>query len=223
MMKNISSIMLVVFLLTMPFYALAESTAPEMDPAMTESAEDSADADWLYEDDDDTDEDELGAFADIDGSDSVDDFFDSDEDDLMGSMEVYSWFAMEPLDVDESLPDSSGKMHRVLDERFNTKEAMMNLLHFYFSDEIVNELWNSKTNPYTEIDGFLYTAGEGRSIDERIGETEFAVVSKTDNKIEIDVLVHYIEPDDGKTEDTFHYVRELINGEWKYTQFPFFW
>lgn len=193
------------------------------------------DDDWLYAEDDGTDyaddaeddeDDGSEWLTDVanDGEIAVDSLGDPEEDDLMGAMDVFSWFVMQPLDVDESLPDSSGTMWRVLDERFNTKEGMLDMLGFYFSDEIVNELWTSNANPYKEIGGYLYTDGEGRGMDDRIGETELTIASKTATRVDMDMAVYYIESGDGgEATDTFHYVRELINGEWKYTEFPFFW
>ncbi|MDL2206816.1 hypothetical protein LJC33_07910 [Eubacteriales bacterium OttesenSCG-928-N13] len=198
--------------------------------AMAEvAADDDESMDWVYDDEDEQDaesemtDEDLAAEDDQDTALS-DDIEDADEADLNGALEVYSWFGLQPLDVDESIADSSGTMWRVLDDRFNTADQMLGELHYYFSDEIVDGLWNSSINPYKEIDGYLYTNGEGRSIDERIGEVEMVVTSRSDTKIEMDVTVYYSEPDDeGVTEESFHYVRELEGDTWHYTEFPFFW
>ncbi len=222
--KLLALVLALLLLLCLPLPALATEPAP--DPG------DAAIDEWLYPNDEDAAEeddqltDEEAQLAEVgkDGVEPSDGLETEDEDDLLGAMEVYSWFALEPLDVDESLPSPDGTMWRVLDDRFNTKELLLDMLHFYFSEEIVNELWNSSTNPYTEINGYLYTTGEGREMDERIGETEVSVLSKTDSKVELNVLVHYLEPDEyGTTDESFHYTRELKNDEWQYSEFPFFW
>lgn len=227
MMKKLLAMLLTLALmlaLALPL-ALAEGEDAVTD-GTEEWAEDEAwdgeeevdDEDGLTEQDYAIDDDSDADLVDIDSLSSV------QQDDWEGAMEVYSWFAMEPLDVDESRPDTSGTMWRVLDERFDTKAKMMDMLSSYFSGEIVDSLWGSEVNPYTEIDGYLFTDGEGRSMDERIGEYSIDVARSTDEKVELNVTVYYTDAgEDGQTQESFHYTRELQGGQWKYTEFPFFW
>ncbi len=242
--------MLLAFAMIVPALAEATSVAPDdEDFAVDESydvdndldedypvdeveAED--DDEWLYADDEDAELDYDSEYGDEDSYDAelaaeddgapITQVDEDDQEDLLGAMEVYSWFALMPLDYDEDEPNADETKWRVLDERFNTPELMKDMLAFYFSDEIVNELWNSSTNPYEVIDGYLYTDGEGREMDENIGETGIEVTNKTDDTIKLTATVQYEEPtEDGKTEEGFEYVRKLIDGEWRYTEFPFFW
>lgn len=228
-MGKLLALLLALMLCALPALAEVDAQIPdEIDETEALETDDDAIDEWLYEEDEEDDEQVNGdEFADIgmdDLSDEESAAQDTEQADLMGAMEIYSWFALEPLDVDESMPDPTGTMWRVLDERFNTMESMLDILHFYFSVELVDELWNSSTNPYKEINGFLYTNGEGREIDERVGETEVTVTSQTDDKITLSVQVHYTSADEYGTEDeTFTYERELIENQWKYTLFPFFW
>lgn len=205
--------------------ALAEVDldAAELDAEEGDYADD--DSEWLFEDDEDLVDDELAIAELLQGDDGapITQINESDQEDLSGAMEVYSWFAMQPLDIDEAFPSPDGALYRVLDERFNTPELMKNMLSFYFSDEIVSELWNSSVNPYVEIDGFLYTDGEGRDIDPNIGEVSVEVAEKTDDLIKLTATIEYLEPEDGKSAETFEYERRFLDGEWKYTVFPFYW
>ncbi len=215
-------------------FAEEGEAAEANDQADVETVEAEDDSEWLYADDEDAESvydeeygDEEGyddALAAADDGAPITQVNEDDQEDLLAAMEVYSWFALMPLDYDEGFPNADETKWRVLDERFNTPELMKDMLSFYFADEIVDELWNSSTNPYETIDGYLYTDGEGREMDDNLGETFIDVTNKTDDTINLTATVQYVEPtEDGKTEESFDYVRKLIDGEWKYTEFPFFW
>ena len=197
-------------------------------PAMAE-VDDAQESEWLYEEDEygEGELDDAALIASLNESDDgapITQVNESEQDDLIAAMEVYSWFALQPLDYDEDAANKDGTMWRVLDERFNTPELMRNMLSAYFSEEIAEELWKSPVNPYVEIDGFLYTDGEGREIDPNIGETSIEVTENTELHILLTATVEYIEPQpDGAQVEAFEYERKLIDGEWKYIQFPFFW
>lgn len=232
-MKKLVSITLVVALiLSMGLWALAQDAAPadpstavdDAAPEVTPDADQPEDIDeWLFEEDEFSDEDfyDEGIFDDISGEagDMLDEE-DTVEDTLLGAMEVYSWFVMQPLDVDLDKPDASGTRFQVLDDRFNTMTQLRGFVSGYFSDELTEELF--AMNVYTEEAGFLYTTTDGRNIDETIGETEFEVIDETSDTVTYSVVVHYWGEGIDEEEE-FTYVRKLIDGQWKFTEFPFFW
>ena len=56
-------------------------------------------------------------------------FEESPEERIMSAMEIYSWFVMWPLDVDESAPGGDGSLYALLDDRFASRESMDALLN----------------------------------------------------------------------------------------------
>lgn len=220
-MKRTLCAFLCALLLAASFVAAFAEPSPTPDTAAVEDADEwlfEEDADWQWEDDEVDD----SFFDDIDGEDA--EFLDEEdmvEDTLLSAMEVYSWFVLQPLDVDPDKPDETGEYYQVLDERFNTMALLREYVATYFSDEIVDTLF--AMNVYKEIDGFLYTTTEGRNIDENIGETEFTVVDETSNRITYEVSVNYWKEDGSIQNEVFTYVRELIGDTWRFTTFPFFW
>lgn len=139
------------------------------------------------------------------------------------AMEVYSWFAMAPLDVDLSMPDSTGVRFRVFDERLNTPENLGEVVREYFSEEIAQMLMGSGV--YAEEDGFLYTAQEGaRSIDETIVSTEYYLAEETDSARTYLAAVFYAdETGEIASLEEYTLLMEKIDGKWVFTSFWFFW
>ena len=197
-------------------------------PALAEIEDLDSDSEWLYEDDEEYDDElsveELLALLSEDDGAPITQVNEAQQDDLLAAIEVYSWFALQPLDYDEAFPNADGTKWRVLDERFNTPQLMQDMLSSYFSKEIADSLWNSSVNPYEVIDGFLYTDGEGRGIDGNIGETSIEVTESTDSFVRLVATVEYYEaPEGGQQTEDFEYERKLTGNEWQYTKFPFFW
>ncbi len=146
------------------------------------------------------------------------------EEICLAAMEVYSWFALQPLDVDPDVPDSTLSRFRVFDERLNTKEKMTNVLQEYFSDEIVEMLLTSGV--YAEEDGFLYTGAERtREIDPTIISTEYYLAEETDEARTYIAAVFYADEETGEVGSLEEYTlyMEKIDGKWVFTQFWFFW
>jgi hypothetical protein len=142
---------------------------------------------------------------------------------VMEAMEVYSWFTMEPLDVDLKAPaDGRASCYLVLDERYQTFDALNKKALGYFSEKIVSLLWSFDT--YTIIDGMLYAdAAQGRGIKEEVADVSFEVVSETDNLIVYKATVYYLSDEDEPVRGMFEFTRELISDQWVFTAFPFFW
>jgi hypothetical protein len=142
---------------------------------------------------------------------------------IMEAMEVYSWFAMEPLDVNLSAPaDGRVSCYLVLDERYQTFDALNEKALGYFSEKITSLLWSFDT--YTIIDGLLYAdAAEGRGINEEVADMSFEIVTETDNLIVYEATVYYLSDEDEPVSETFEFTRELIDDQWVFTTFPFFW
>lgn len=222
-MKKLLSIALILCLLLTGIAALAEQEGAQEQDAQEQDDQWENDADeWLFEEDDaaydDEDDVDLSEFDEIEGDELFDEQ-DEVEETLLGAMEVYSWFVLQPLDVDMEKPSADGSRYQVLDERFNTMDALRSFVSGYFSDALTDELF--AMNVYTEENGYLYTTVSGRNIDESIGETEFEVTEETADRIVYTVGVHYW--DEGKEMEQFTYERQLIDGMWKFTVFPFFW
>jgi len=149
-------------------------------------------------------------------------FSETPEELIVSAMEVYSWFTISPLDVDPELMGGSGGVWRVADEALCHVDVMMRLMDFIFSPEIVDYLMNY--GPYTVIDGMLYGAAGGRSVDPRISNVEYEESTADDEKIVYTVTVHYLDEAGKEMEpDVLEFVREKIEGQWVFTVFPFFW
>lgn len=150
---------------------------------------------------------------------------DTPESLIGAAMEIYSWFVMCPLDVDTSMPDESGALYRLLDERFCYKGDMDDLLAAYFCEDIAEELWTYGF--YTVIDGVLYAPADGefRGADERIENVSYEMTEDSETRRAYLVTVTYTDDGDGTTpeEETLEYVQDYIDERWQFTEFPFFW
>ena len=206
-------------------FTLCAGALAEVVPQATPDSQEVAEADeWLYEEDvlmaeENFDPDLFDDVAQED-ADIWDDEDNQVEDTLMSAMEVYSWFVLYPLDVDYDKPNAAGDRYQVLDERFNTMDALRDMVSQYFSDDIVEDLFSMGV--YTEEDGYLYTTDEGRQMDVHIGETEFELTEETGEEKVYTVTVNYWGEEDNPVE-VLTYVQQLIDGQWKFTQFPFYW
>ncbi|MBQ4084986.1 MAG: hypothetical protein IJC54_00245 [Clostridia bacterium] len=139
------------------------------------------------------------------------------------AMEVYSWFALSPLDTDPSLPDSTGLRFRVFDDRLQTADQLRAVVREYFSEEITEMLMGSGV--YAEEDGYLYTVpGAGRPIDEAIVSTEYYLFEETDSARTYHAAVFYAdETGEISTLEEYTLLMEKIDGKWVFTSFWFFW
>ncbi len=144
------------------------------------------------------------------------------EEIITSAMEVYSWFTICPLDVDPELPGEDG-YYRVADDDLCREEAMMALLSGTFSEEIIASLM--EYGVYAAEDGVLYDRGGGRAVDPSISEVEYEEISAEEKKTVYRVTVHYLG--EGEREDAvpeeFEFVREFVDDQWVFTEFPFFW
>lgn len=140
------------------------------------------------------------------------------------AMEMYAWFALSPLDVDMSIPDSSLCRFRVYDERYDTKAEMESALRGTFSEEITQMLLSSGV--YAEEDGYLYTAPpQRREIDPSIAATEYYLAEQTDTTQTYIAAVFYTDGASEEIIDLEEYTlfREKIDDVWVFTEFWFFW
>lgn len=178
-------------------------------------------SEWLYEEDENSGEDWAEA-TDEDAEDSLEeDEISEDEAFFLSALEVYGWFEAQPLDVDPEKSSPDGKKFQVLDERLNTLRALDAEVRTYFSDSIANKLLGSGV--YEEIDGYLYTGAQDRFIDEGPGETELNIDSRSDDKITYTLTLTTVDgAGNVTTAEEFTFVREKIDGAWKFTQFPYF-
>jgi len=139
------------------------------------------------------------------------------------AMEVYSWFALAPLDVDPSQSDSTGLRYRVFDERLRTPEQLEGVVSEYFSDEITQMLMGSGV--YAEEGGYLYTVPEqARPVDETIVSTEYYLAEETETSRVYQAAVFYGDESGEITSlEEYTMLMEKINGKWVFTSFWFFW
>ena len=145
------------------------------------------------------------------------------EEICLAAMEVYSWFALAPLDVDPTLPDSTGLRFRVFDDRLQTPEQLEAVVSEYFSEEITQMLMGSGV--YAEEGGYLYTSPSiARPIDETIVSTEYYLAEETDTTRTYHAAVFYSD-ENGEVASLEEYtlLMEKIDGEWVFTSFWFFW
>lgn len=208
-MKKLIAILVALLALSPAALALAEQTTVNPD------------SDWLYSEDADTTENWTEA-TDEDAEDAIEeDETDDDEAFFESALQVYGWFESQPLDVDPEKPSPDGKKFQVLDERLNTMRALDAEVRTYFSDAIANKLL--KSGVYEEIDGYLYTDAQDRTIDETIGETELSVEGRADDKITYALTVNHVDADGNVTSsEDLKYVLEKIDGAWRFTQFPYY-
>ncbi len=155
--------------------------------------------------------------------DYADEYIETPEDIIVAALEVYSWFTISPLDVDTGLMLSDGSAYRVADESLCSYDVMISLLKTMFSDEIITGMFGFGL--YTVLDGMLFTTvGGGRGIDENICYVEYEEVLREEAKIVYNVTLYYYgEGTDELVPETFEFVRELIDEQWVFTQFVFFW
>lgn len=189
--------------------------------ALAEQAVASPDSEWLYAEDEGGQENWTEA-TDEDADDALDEEEpDEDESRFESALQVYGWFESQPLDVDPEKPSPDGKKYQVLDERLNTMRALEAEVKTYFSDAIAKKLLGSGV--YEEIDGYLYTGAQDRAIDQSIGETELTVEDRTDDRITYTLTVSHVDADGNVTStDSLKYVLEKIDGDWKFTEFPYY-
>lgn len=144
------------------------------------------------------------------------------EEIIISAMEIYSWFTICPLDVDPELVGGDGSVCRVADEMLCSYDTIMRLLDFSFSPDIVEAIFSYET--YTVIDGMLYGTAGGRAIDPLISEVSYEETYRGEDRIVYTVTVNYLGEGENAIEpDVLEFVREPINGQWVFTQFPFFW
>lgn len=189
--------------------------------ALAEQAVASPDSEWLYAEDE-GDQENWTEATDEDADDVLDEE-EPDEDEIRfeSALQVYGWFESQPLDVDPEKPSPDGKKYQVLDERLNTMRALEAQVRAYFSDAIARKLLGSGV--YEEIGGYLYTSAQDRAIDQTIGETELTVEDRTDDRITYTLTVSHVDADGNVTStDSLTYVLEKIDGDWKFTQFPYY-
>ncbi len=148
---------------------------------------------------------------------------DAAREDILSAMEVYAWFVMCPLDVDQNVPSPEGDTYLLLDETLSQVSLMQDRLDAYFSPDIVQALWAWGT--YQNVNGWLYgTAPQdsplARPVDPDVADAEFELAEETKNRRVYAVTVYRLSSDEP---ETLHFVSELLNGRWVFTEFPFFW
>jgi hypothetical protein len=189
--------------------------------SLAEQATPSPDSEWLYAEDASSSGDLSEATDEDAEASNEEDQTDEDETLFESALQVYGWFESQPLDVDPEKPSPDGKKFQVLDERLNTMRALEAEVKTYFSDAIAKKLLESGV--YEEIDGYLYTDAQDRAIDEDTSETELTVDSRTDDRITYTLTINHVDESGNVTSsEDLTYELDLIDGAWKFTQFPYY-
>ena len=153
--------------------------------------------------------------------------FEDEEDivreDILSAMEVYAWFVMSPLDIDENVPSPDGETYLVLDETLSQVSLMQERLDEYFSADISEALWSWGT--YQDVNGWLYGYAPqdspiARPVDPDVADAEFWLSEETGTRRVYAAAVYRLSQEEP---ETLRFVRELIDGRWQFTEFPFFW
>ena len=142
---------------------------------------------------------------------------------VLDAMEIYAWFVMSPLQVDPNAPLLEGGLRPVLDEELGNAETMNALLARTFSEEIISSLWD--WDAYQVIDGWLYGVEREdslltRPMDEMISDIAVEITSDEADRRVYTATVCYLNADEPVD---LEFVSERINGQWVFTEFPFFW
>ncbi len=148
---------------------------------------------------------------------------DTAREDVLSAMEVYAWFVMSPLDVDENVPSPDGETYLVLDETLSQVSLMQERLDEYFSADISEALWAWGT--YQDVNGWLYgvmpqDSPIARPIDPDVADAEFWLSEESETRRVYAATVYRLSQDEP---ETLRFVREFIDGRWQFTEFPFFW
>lgn len=136
------------------------------------------------------------------------------------ALDVYDMFVNCPADINYDQQNSDGTMYLVIDERFTSMQDLIDFAQFFFSDEIAQKLLAA--GMYKEEDGHLYARDILNYLDENIGDIEI-VSNEQEDRVDYEVTVSYFEPNaSGQISETFYFVRELFEDEWRFTAFPYF-
>ena len=143
-------------------------------------------------------------------------------EDIPAAMEVYAWFVMTPLAVDEKFPSPDGTMYLLKDETLRHTTDMQARLDQYFSTEISQSLW--AWGAYQDVNGELYgyrkeDSPYAREVDGSIAEIVFKVMEETYKKRVYNAVLY--DTSDGST--VYEFVSEYVGGRWIFTEFPYIW
>lgn len=150
--------------------------------------------------------------------------FETTEQLFVNAMKVYGWFEMVPLQVNyDDKKQMDGKdWFKIKDENYDTHEKLDSYLKTIFASEIVDKLWAKGI--YKEIDGYLYSFDSGRGRNIFIKDVKYDVKDITENKITyVATIAYYQESGESENPKILEFIREKINDNWIFTQFPFFW
>lgn len=150
--------------------------------------------------------------------------FETTEQLFVNAMKVYGWFEMVPLQVNyDDKKQMDGKdWFKIKDENYDTHEKLDSYLKTIFASEIVDKLWAKGI--YKEIDGYLYSFDSGRGRNIFIKDVKYDVKDITENKITyVATITYYQESGESENPKILEFIREKINDNWLFTQFPFFW
>lgn len=139
--------------------------------------------------------------------------------------ELYGYFDLCALDgyedktLEAEVDGSVWTYYMVSDERFDTKAELLNALSCYFSADIINSLMD--TSMYREgMDGKLYSTGGARGSDIYHQDTEYELVTLTDDSAVFKGYATYSDEiivDAYTKEYTYNAVKQ--DGRWVFTNF----
>lgn len=150
------------------------------------------------------------------------------------AMEVYGWFELCSLECDsvDKATLNGTTYYRVISDEVPTFDALRMLVYDLFDtktgDRLLDE--DSKTPPYINVDGALFTRDFARGSDVTKGEYELTVEQESKTSFLCKVRVETLEFNDGYKEYrrvsgyedyTYHYKR--VGNRWVFTDFSLFY
>lgn len=151
------------------------------------------------------------------------------EDFIRPALDVFSWFAVAPLEADmaqvKQAPLETGgepvDWFRVKDTRLDTYQKLSAYVRNFFDEEITGQLMSNGV--YRDIDGYLYNTQGGRGTNITIEGEHFDIIDMNEDTVRFEVAVSYTA-DSGEPENPkiLEFVMKKQNGKWVFTEFPFY-
>ena len=148
---------------------------------------------------------------------------------LADGMEAFGWFNFGGLKCDyedTKTAENGWTYYHVTDPRFPDYQSFLDYLGDIFSQEIVEELMGDRL--FEDFDGKLYSLDGARGSNILVGDVVYSTKSADENKIVYLAEVTYIkdpaqDPPQVDRVEEYEFVRELKDGKWLFTAFPFFY
>lgn len=139
--------------------------------------------------------------------------------------EAFTWFKVTTLPFESSMKEVDGWIYNKVNHDFIKNYAdLENYLQSLFTQNIVDELLNTEFKQYRDIDGELYVVSADGGTDIYKGDATLEVQLENDVKFKCIVEVELLGEDyEVIGYETHEFSYELIEGQWIFTNFYFFY